>query len=120
MMGKLNRRNFLQASTTALAAGLSPMGAALGQSIVATPLVSLRPDNPAATIPPLQTNEGKKPLRLGLIIGIGKDPDAAMAKVRELGLPTSQVFVDEIEPELASRLRQALEKHQIEATSLVV
>ena len=120
MMGKLNRRNFLQASTTALAAGLSPMGAALGQSIVATRLVSLRPDNPAATIPPLQTNEGKKPLRLGLIIGIGKDPDAAMAKVRELGVPTSQVFVDEIEPELASRLRQALEKHQIEATSLVV
>jgi len=96
------------------------MGAALGQSIVATRLVSLRPDNPAATIPPLQTNEGKKPLRLGLIIGIGKDPDAAMAKVRELGVPTSQVFVDEIEPELASRLRQALEKHQIEATSLVV
>ena len=120
MMSKLNRRNFLQASTTALAAGLSPMGAALGQSIVATRLVSLRPDNPAATIPPLQTNEGKKPLRLGLIIGIGKDPDAAMAKVRELGVPTSQVFVDEIEPELASRLRQALEKHQIEATSLVV
>ena len=29
-------------------------------------------------------NEGKKPLRLGLIIGIGNDPDAAMAKVHEL------------------------------------
>ena len=71
-------------------------------------------------IPPLQANEGKKPLRLGLIIGIGKDPDAAMAKVRDLGLPTSQVFMDEFEPELVKRLRQALEKHQIEATSLVV
>src|SRR5207248_1893731 len=65
-------------------------------------------------------NEGKKPLRLGLIIGIGKDPDASMAKVRDLGLPTSQVFVDELEMELVGKLRQALEKHQIEATSLVV
>ena len=65
-------------------------------------------------------NEGKKPLRLGLIIGIGKDPDAAMAKVHNLGLPTCQVFVDEIEPELAGHLRQALDKYQIEATALVV
>ncbi len=65
-------------------------------------------------------NEGKKPLRLGLIIGIGKDPDAAMAKVHNLGLPTCQVFVDEIEPELAGYLCQALDKYQIEATSLVV
>src|SRR5881396_410834 len=120
MMSKLKRRNFLQASTTALAAGLSPMNAALGQNIVSSPLASLRPDNPAETIPPLQANEGKKPLRLGLIIGIGKDPDAAMSKVRDLGLPTSQVFMDEFEPDLVGRLRQALEKHQIEATSLVV
>jgi len=96
------------------------MNAALGQNIVSSPLASLRPDNPAETIPPLQANEGKKPLRLGLIIGIGKDPDAAMSKVRDLGLPTSQVFMDEFEPELVKRLRQALEKHQIEATSLVV
>ena len=59
-------------------------------------------------------------MRLGLIIAIGRDPEAAMAKVGELGLPTSQVFVDEFEVDLVSRLRQALEKHQIEATSLVV
>jgi len=65
-------------------------------------------------------NEGKKPLRLGLILGIGRDPDAAMAKVHELGLPTCQVFVDEIEAELTGRLRAALNKFQIEATSLVV
>ena len=70
--------------------------------------------------PHVAANDGKKPLRLGLIIGIGKDPDAAMAKVRDLGLPTSQVYVDEFEMELVSKLRQALERHQIEATSLVV
>jgi sugar phosphate isomerase/epimerase len=68
----------------------------------------------------LPENEGKKPLRLGLILGIGKDPDAAMDKVHELGLPTCQVFVDEIEPQLAGHLRQALDKYRIEATSLVV
>ena len=72
------------------------------------------------SIPPLAADEGKKPLRLGLIIGIGKDPDAALAKVHELGLPTSQIFVDEFETDLVGRLRQALEKYQIEATSLVV
>src|SRR6267154_1807873 len=68
----------------------------------------------------LSETEGKRPLRLGLILGIGRDPDAAMSKVHELGLPTCQVFADEIEPEIAGRLRQALNKYQIEATSLVV
>ena len=97
MMSKLNRRNFLQASTTALAAGLSSRGAVLGQSSASSPLAPLLPDNPAEMIPLLQANEGKKPLRLGLIIGIGKDPDAAMSKVRDLGLPTSQVFMDELD-----------------------
>jgi len=55
-----------------------------------------------------------------LIIGIGKDPDAALAKVHDLGLPTCQVYVEEIETDLAGHLRRALNKYQIEATSLVV
>ena len=74
----------------------------------------------ATLIPAIPSDDGKKPLRLGLIIGIGKDPDAALAKVSELGLPTSQIFVDEFEVELAGRLRQALDKYKIEATSVVV
>ena len=65
-------------------------------------------------------NEGKKPLRLGLIIGIGNDPDAAMAKVHELGLPTCQVYVTEFTPGLVGGLGKALGKHGIEATSIVV
>jgi len=118
MMSKRNRRAFLQTSTGALAAGLSPIGAVLRGSVTADDLV---PDLSAAEVAPiLPANEGRKPLRLGLIIGIGKDPDSAMAKIHDLGLPTCQVFVDEIEPELASRLRRALDKHGIEATSLVV
>jgi L-ribulose-5-phosphate 3-epimerase len=117
-MNKQNRRAFLQISTGALATGLSPMHSALSHGV----------RSGGTTVTPiwlqagqaLPENEGKKPLRLGLILGIGKDPDSAMAKVHELGLPTCQVFVDEIEPELAGRLRQALEKSGIEATSLVV
>jgi len=65
-------------------------------------------------------NEGKKPLRLGLIIGIGDDPDAAMAKVHELGLPTCQAYLEKFEPGLAGRLTKALKKYGIEATSVVV
>ena len=74
----------------------------------------------ASYIPTIAADEGKKPLRLGLIIGIGTDPDAALGKVRALGMPTAQIFVDEFEINLVDRLRQSLEKHQIEATSLVV
>ena len=118
MMSKRNRRVFLQTSTGALAAGLSPMGAVLGGGVASD---DLAPDLSAAEVAPMvPANEGRKPLRLGLIIGIGKDPDSAMAKIHDLGLPTCQVFADEIEPELAGRLRRALDKHGIEATSLVV
>jgi L-ribulose-5-phosphate 3-epimerase len=118
MMSKRNRRAFLQTSTGALAAGLSPMGAVLGGGVASD---DLAPDLSAAEVAPMvPANEGRKPLRLGLIIGIGKDPDSAMAKIHDLGLPTCQVFVEEIEPELAGRLRRALDKHEIEASSLVV
>jgi L-ribulose-5-phosphate 3-epimerase len=65
-------------------------------------------------------NEGKKPLRLGLIIGIGSDPDAAIAKVKALGLPTCQAYVEAFTPGLAGKLVKALEKYGIEATSIVV
>src|SRR5437763_16244077 len=118
-MNKQNRRIFLQTSAAAaLAAPFSKAAAAKSQPVFDASLAeSLRVGQSASHV---AANEGKKPLRLGLIIGIGKDPDAAMAKVRELGLPTSQVFADEFEMDLVGRLRQALEKRQIEATSLVV
>jgi sugar phosphate isomerase/epimerase len=118
MMSKQNRRAFLQTSTGALAAGLSAIDADLRAGVAAD---DFTPDRSASQVAPtIVANEGKKPLRLGLIIGIGKDPASAMAKVHDLGLPTCQVFVDEVEQELAGRLRQALDKHGIEATSLVV
>jgi len=114
-----NRRAFLQTSAVAaLAAPFSRTAAAKSQPVSDASLTE--PLRVGQSAPHVAPNEGKKPLRLGLIIGIGKDPDAAMAKVRELGLPTSQVSIDEFEMELVGRLHQALEKHQIEATSLVV
>jgi len=114
----MNRRNFLQSSTGALAASLGLVGA--GKGLLIAPVTSLESDSVTRHIPAIPSDDGKKPLRLGLIIGVGKDPDAALAKVSELGLPTSQIFVDEFEVELAGRLRQALDKYKIEATSVVV
>src|SRR5437764_11093031 len=119
-MNRQNRRAFLQTSAaTALTTPFGRRFAAKKDTVVAgNPAIEAL--SPAQSALRVAANEGKKPLRLGLIIGIGKDPDAAMAKDRDLGLPTSQVFVDELEMELVGKLRQALEKHQIEATSLVV
>jgi sugar phosphate isomerase/epimerase len=53
-------------------------------------------------------------------VAIGNDPDSAMAKVRDLGLPTAQIYVDEFHAGLDDRLKHALESHHIEATSVVV
>ena len=58
-------------------------------------------------------------MRLGLILPVGKDPESAIRTVQELGLPTCQVGVDSFEPDLASRLRGALERYGVEATSAV-
>jgi len=92
--------------------------AARGGGVTADDLVSnLSAAQAAPTVP---ANEGRQPLRLGLILGIGRDPHDAIAKVHDLGFPTCQAFVDEIDSVLAGRLREALNKYQIEATSLVV
>ena len=119
VMNKPDRRAFLQTSAGALAASLDQ--AALGKLNL-----GIIPDDiamgagTAQTAQSVASNEGRKPLRLGLIIGVGEDPDASMAKVHDLGLPTCQAFVDDFKPGLAERLRQALDRHGIEATSLVV
>jgi len=117
-MSKRNRRTFLQTSTAALAAALSPMETTLNGRATTESLATGQ--GVAKVAPKVAANEGKKPLRLGLIIGIARDPDAAMAKVHDLGLPTCQVYVEVIEDSLAGRLRRALDKYLIEATSLVV
>lgn len=107
-MNQANRRAFLQTS-----------GAALTAKFVDTnlPLVLNPKDQTAPAIP---SNQGKKPLRLGLILGVDPDPDAAMAKLKSLGLPTCQVYLNQFDPAFAARLRKSLDQAGIEATSLVV
>jgi L-ribulose-5-phosphate 3-epimerase len=106
-----SRRAFLRTSTGVLAIGLSAKF-----STAAIPRFAAAPQS----APDLPSDHGKKPLRLGLILGFGNDPDAAIAKVRDLGLPTCQLFADNFDSANASRLRQALDKYSIEATALVV
>ena len=117
-MNKHNRRIFLQASAGAFAFGLNPLELPAGSAAAAAKAGLAT--GPAQKAPSVPSNQGKKPLRLGLILGIGKYPDAAIAKVHDLGFPSCQVYVDEFELEQVGRLRQALEKYAIEATSLVV
>jgi L-ribulose-5-phosphate 3-epimerase len=109
MTGK-SRRDFLQASAAAMAAGIS--GRALGKS----------PGGPAVgghAGPSGGGSDTPKPMRLGLIIGIGKDPDAAIKKVHDLGVPSCQLGVGSFEPDLVTKLRSALDKYGIEPTSAV-
>jgi sugar phosphate isomerase/epimerase len=59
-----------------------------------------------------------KPMRLGLFVGIEKDPAAALAKVHDLGFPTCQVAVEEFSPAIETGLRNAMQKYGIEVTAL--
>ena len=110
---KQNRRTFLQTSAVTLGVGFS----SLRLESSATPSSSI---DSSLRAPTVASNQGKKPLRLGLIIAIGNEPDSAMAKVHNLGVPTAQIYVDEFHPGLESRLRKALDQHGIEPTSVVV
>ena len=108
IMNQSNRRAFLQFS-----------GAALTTKFVDTnlPLAINMNDQTAPTVP---SNQGKKARRLGLILGVEPDPDAAMATLKSLGIPTCQVYLNKFEPAFAARLRKSLDQANIEATSLVV
>lgn len=117
-MSKQNRREFVQFSAGALAAGLCPTLAGLSTGARAPSISS--DFNAMQNAQTSSASESKKSLRLGLIIHIGNDPEAAIAKVKDLGLPTAQVFVSEFESGLDARLRQALDKHGIEPTAMVV
>ncbi|MGB2655768.1 MAG: sugar phosphate isomerase/epimerase family protein [Candidatus Acidiferrum sp.] len=124
------RRRFLQSSMAAMAvAGLGVEGVArAGGGAMSEALKMREPLSPGRAAGKEQGtamqrafgNEGKKPLRMGLIIGIGDDPDAAIAKVHSLGLPTCQAYVEKMEDGLAGKLVAALGKYGIEATSVVV
>ena len=58
-------------------------------------------------------------MKLGLIIGLSPDPDTAIGRVAELGFPTAQVSISSPDDTTLEKLKAALEKHKVEATSAV-
>jgi L-ribulose-5-phosphate 3-epimerase len=93
-MNNFNRRHFLQVSAAASAAGLL-------SSIPAEPV-----------IPP------GKPFRLGIIIHVAKDPEAALQRVHEFGVPTCQAGTDDFSDRVYNALKAASEKYGIEITAI--
>jgi len=111
-MGKQDRRTFLQTSAGVIGLGLPSAEAFAG----AAGFDSL----PGLTTRNAAVNSGKKPLRLGLIIEVDKDPDVTMRKLKDLELASAQLYVNDLDPKNAPGLRRSLETHNIEPTSLVV
>src|SRR5580704_1020759 len=58
----------------------------------------------------------KKALRLGLLVRVSGDPEKVMAQVHGLGLPTAHVMIYDFSPAIATRLRGALDRYEVEAT----
>jgi L-ribulose-5-phosphate 3-epimerase len=58
-------------------------------------------------------------MRLGVILGVLPDPDAAIRRVHELGFPTCQVSIQQTSDAAAEALRKALDRYGVEATSAV-
>jgi len=58
-------------------------------------------------------------MRLGIILGVSKDADAAIKRVHEFGLPTCQVAIHDVSAGAAASLRAALDRYRVEATSAV-
>jgi len=90
-MNTLDRRDFLKISAAAGAAGL----------------ISGLPAVPAP-----------KGMRLGLIIGMGKNPEAALQKVHDLGIPTCQVQTEDLSDTMLEGIRAAVQKFNLEVTAL--
>ena len=59
-----------------------------------------------------------KAMRLGVFVGIQKNPVAELAKVHDFGFPTCQVAVEEFTSEMENGLRAAMKKYGIEVTAL--
>lgn len=74
-------------------------------------------DAPGAASSDLQS--GSVAWKLGVILGVGRDPEKAIALVHTLGLPTCQLEMGDFTPEMAGKLEKALDRYKIEATALV-
>jgi L-ribulose-5-phosphate 3-epimerase len=64
-------------------------------------------------------NQAKTGMRLGVIAALGADPEPAVRRVRDLGFPTCQVAGGSLDAAYAKRLREALDRHQVEGTAVI-
>ncbi|MDE3180992.1 MAG: sugar phosphate isomerase/epimerase [Acidobacteriota bacterium] len=108
-MGKNNRREFMKLSA---AAALAAAGPASAKGVFAAPFAQAAPAGAAASPRPY------KPMALGVITGIGNDPEAAMEKVHSLEMTTCQVDAGHLDDDLVTRLRAAADKYGISITAL--
>lgn len=61
----------------------------------------------------------QKKMRLGVITGLSKDPDATIKRVHDLGFPTCQLAIEAFDDNTVAKTREALAKYGVEATSAV-
>jgi sugar phosphate isomerase/epimerase len=108
---KNNRRDFLKLST---AAALAAAGIGSAQEgLAATGAM------PGASAAPMPAAPRKyKPFELGIMTGIGNNPEAAMAKVHSLEMHTCQIDSDLLSDEMLDRLGEALNKYDIAVTAM--
>jgi L-ribulose-5-phosphate 3-epimerase len=93
-METINRRHFLEVTAAAaLAAGAKPLAG-----------------SPSAN--------RESHMRLGLIVGVGDDPEGALKKVHDLGLPTAQLGIENFSDDMLARVTAAVKKFGIEVTAL--
>ena len=90
-MKTLDRRDFLKVSAAAGAVGLM-------RAVPAAPV--------------------QKGMRLGIIVGMGKNPEAALQKVHDLGIPTCQVSTEDFSDTMLEGIREAVRKFDLEVTAL--
>jgi len=107
-MARYNRRDFLQISAASAAASVMPVVDPV-DPVLRGARPGMRPQETA-----------KKPLRLGLIVGVGNDPEAAIKKVHDLGVPTAQLGIEVFDEDAVKGLQAALERYKVEATAVVV
>ncbi len=93
-MENLSRRRFLQVSA---AVGTAAVSAGTSASPAPSP---------------------GKPFGLGIIIGVAKDPEAAMKRVHDFGVPTCQAGTDDFSDRVFNSLKEGAEKYNIEITAI--
>ncbi len=113
-MNKKTRREFLK--TTTAAAALTAAGLGGVERALASPVAP--PAAGAASSPVPVPPRSYKPMALGIMIGLGKDPETTIATVHSLEMPTCQIDADYLDDDRIQRLQAALDKYGIVVTAM--